>query len=132
MQATDQPTILRFAGRMIIAPSAVSATTYANARGPQIGRTSTVRKRVPASPASTIPDRPSRISNVTDTNRSSDRQSYKCQWRTVSTKPELANHGEVTVEARCVIDAIAVAKQKIHEQTKLGTKDIVVYEVEDV
>ncbi len=65
------------------------------------------------------------------TNQTKEHQSYKCRWRTVSTKPELSASGEVNVTARCLIDAIAVAKQKIHEQTRLGTKDIVIYEVEE-
>ena len=57
--------------------------------------------------------------------------SYKCMWRTISTKPELSGKGEVTVEARSLIDAIAIAKHKVHVQTGLGVNDIVIAEVEE-
>jgi hypothetical protein len=58
-------------------------------------------------------------------------QSYKCLWLTVSTKDGPASNGEITVEARSLIDAIAVAKHKVAVETRLGLKEIVVYEVEE-
>lgn len=58
-------------------------------------------------------------------------QSYKCLWRTVSTYEGPSQQGEITVEARSMIDAINVAKHKINLQVNVGTKNIVVYEVEE-
>jgi hypothetical protein len=63
--------------------------------------------------------------------RSAETNTYKCSWRTISTKPELNGKGEITVEARSLIDAIDVAKYKIHVQTRFGVNNIVVYEVEE-
>lgn len=60
-----------------------------------------------------------------------DRQSYKCLWRTVSTKDGPSSQGEITVDARSLIDAIEVAKHKVAVQTRLGLKEIVVYEIEE-
>lgn len=57
--------------------------------------------------------------------------SYKCLWRTVSTKDGPASNGEITVEADSLINAIGVAKHKVALQTALGTKEIVVFEVEE-
>lgn len=58
-------------------------------------------------------------------------QSYTCLWRTVSTYEGPSQQGEITVEARSMIDAISVAKYKVNLQINVGTKNIVVYEVEE-
>jgi hypothetical protein len=56
---------------------------------------------------------------------------YRCWWRTVSTKEGLSSQGDIMVEAANLGDAIAVARHKVAVQTHLGLKEIVVYEVEE-
>lgn len=58
------------------------------------------------------------------------RHDYMCLWRTHSNSA-LNRKGEITVQARNLIDAIAAAKSLIHGQTGIGISHIVVYEVEE-
>lgn len=60
-----------------------------------------------------------------------ENQSYKCLWRTVSTYEGASRQGELTVEARSLIDAISIARYKVNLQINVGIKNIVVYEVEE-
>ena len=60
-----------------------------------------------------------------------ENQSYKCQWRTLSTYEGPAQQGEITVKARSLIDAINIAKYKVNLKINVGTKNIVVNEVEE-
>jgi hypothetical protein len=68
---------------------------------------------------------------VSDDNPTSDWTSYTCKWRTATTFDGCAQNGEIQVKARSMSHAIGVAKQKIYEQYHLGTKHVVVYEVEE-
>jgi len=68
---------------------------------------------------------------MSEARTSETRNTYKCLWRTVSTYDGARQCGEITVEARSLSHAIDVAKQKIYEQHHLGTKNVVIYEVEE-
>lgn len=60
-----------------------------------------------------------------------EEQSYKCLWRTLSTYAGPSQQGEITVQARNLSNAIDVARYKVNLQIDIGTKNIVVYEVEE-
>lgn len=63
--------------------------------------------------------------------QSENRNSYTCRWRTLSTYEGARQQGEITVEASSMSDAINVARYKVNLQIDVGTKNIVVYEVEE-